>query len=266
MVVDVKNVVHCEYYGSVSSIEKTRAITKINGVINLRMFRNPIVDTSKKLIFSENKEPIKYFQKMFIPDDLKAECDDLYSWVDDPDDIEQSTAILSDKGVRYLMGSQLVKLIGYLNEYDLIQFPDDAFFFAIDEISKFKHQIKKCDNWGIEYPSLGRKYQVKEIIHQKSEKEIWGRPGILWPGFDVRIGDCSADNPNGTGYLFATKREFMPRSFCSNESAVDYCIKNNVLVFYIDYLNKAKMRVLSPFTESININLQNPHKFRSSNI
>ena len=46
----------------------------------------------------------------------------------------------------------------------------------------------------------------------------------------------------------------------------DYCKKNNSLVYFIDFMNGGKMRVLSEYTESINNNLQNHYKFRSSNI
>lgn len=255
--------VHCEQKGSETSLDKTRVVTKISGVINLKLFDNPQIDFEEKMIYSSNKPPIKFFSKLYIPTDLKPVLGDLFATVADEDELEQSTHILSDEGKKHLMGSQLIKLVTYLDKYELINFPDTMFFVSVDEISSYKTQSKTCENWGVEYPSLGRKYMIKKILDTKIEKPF---SGILWPGFDAGVNDTSAKNPNGTGYLFKTDRNFTPVNLCSNESAVEYCDKNNCLAYYTDFINGGKMRVLSKYTESINKNLQNDYRFRSSNI
>lgn len=261
-----KKTVHCEMNGQETSIDKTRVLTKISGVINLKMFDNPRVDNNQKVIHSDSKPPIKFYTKVHIPQELKGLLGELYATVADEDEVEQSTHILSDEGINVFMGRQLIKLIDYLNQYELINFPDTMFFVSANDTSNFRIQNKTCDNWGIEYPSLGKKYMIKKVLDSKTESQTFGRPGILWPGFDVAVGDCSAKNPNGTGYLFKTDRNFVPLNICSNESAVDYCDKNNSLAYYTDFMNGGKMRVLTKYTEKINKNLQNDYRFRSSNI
>lgn len=261
-----KKTVHCEMNGKETLIDKTRVLTKISGIINLKLFDNPIIDNNQKVIFSDNKQPIKFYTKVHMPEDLKRAYGEFYATVEDEEEVEQSIHILSDDGINYFMGNQLLKLIPYLKEYELISFPKEMFFVSANNISNFKTQTRTCDNWNITYPSLGKKYMVKKILETKIEKQTFGMIGILWPGFDVAFGDSSQKNPNGTGYLFKTDRNFTPINFCSNESAVDYCTKNDSLAFYTDFMNNGKMRVLSKYTESINQNLQNYYKFRSSNI
>jgi hypothetical protein len=197
---------------------------------------------------------------------LKQVLGELYAIVADEDEVEQSTHILSDEGINVFMGKQLIILIEYLQQYELINIPDTMFFVSANDTTNFKMQNKTCDNWGIGYPSLGKKYMVKKVLDSKTQSQTFGQPNILWPPFDVGVGDCSAKNPNGTGYLFKTDRNFVPINFCSNESAVDYCNKNNSLVYYTDFMNEGKMRLLTKYTESINKNLQNDYRFRSSNM
>lgn len=260
------NTVHCEHKGNETSLDKTRLLTKISGVINLKLFDNPQIDFEKKMIYSANKPPIKFFSKLYIPTDLKPVLGDLFATVADEDELEQSTHILSDEGRKHLMGSQLIKLVTYLDKYDVIDFPDTMFFVSADETSSFKTQTKTCENWGVEYQGLGKKYMVKKILESKTVKQTFGYTNVLLPPFDVAVSDCAANNPNGTGYLFRTDRNFIPVNLCSNESAVDYCNNNNCLAFYTDFMNGGKMRVLTKYTESINKNLQNTYRFRSSNI
>lgn len=262
--------VHCERNGKETSIEKTRVLTKMNGVINLKLFQNPVIDFEEKTIYSSNKPPIKYFTKVQTPPDLKPILGDLFVTVDDEDEPKQSTSILSDEGMNHLMESQLIKLISYLKDYELIRFPETMFFVSANDISDFNTQTKICDNWGVNYPSVGKKYVFKKINETKTESMRFGfvglGSGVLSPGFDVGLSDVSEKNPNGTGYQFRTERTFNPINLCSNESAVDYCRKNKCLVYYSDFMNGGKMRVLSEYTESINKNLQNDYKFRSSNL
>ena len=258
--------VHCEMNGLETSIEKTRVLTKISRVINLKLFQNSEIDFESKTIYSSNKSPIQYFVKLHTPPELLPMIGDLFGIVDDEDEVEQSTNILSDKGMDIFMGRQLMQLISYLDNYELIGFPETMFFVSANNMSDFDVKTKTCENWNIEYPSLGKKYMTKKILEQKKEKQTFGVRGVLLPPFDVGFSDCSAKNPNGIGYLFRTDRNFTSVNLCSNESAVDYCKKNNCLVYYTDFMNGGKMRVLSQYTPDINFNLQNDYKFRSSNL
>jgi hypothetical protein len=106
--------VHCEETGDEASLNNLRVLTKIKGVINLRAFRDPEVDYSDKLIYSVGKPPVKYFSKLHVPAKLYSVLGDLFSIVDDEDDPEQSTALLSDDGLDKFMGSELLKLCDYL--------------------------------------------------------------------------------------------------------------------------------------------------------
>lgn len=262
--------VHCERNGKETSIDKTRVLTKMNGVINLKLFQNPEIDFEEKTIYSSNKPPIKFFTKVHTPPDLKPILGDLFVTVDDEDEAEQTTSILSDEGMNHLMGSQLIKLISYLKDYELIKFPETMFFVSANDTSNFNTQSKTCDNWGSKYPSVGKKYVVKRILETKKESMKFGYiglgSGVLWPGFDVAVSDVSEKNPNGTGYQFKTDNSFTSVNLCSNESAVDYCDKNNCIVYYTDFMNGGKMRILTKYTPDINAKLQNDYRFRSSNI
>ena len=89
---------------------------------------------------------------------------------------------------------------------------------------------------------------------------------MLPAGFNVGISDCTENNPNGTNYAFQTDKSFKKVNLCSNESAVDFCKQNNAIIYYNDFLNKGKLRVLTSQTEEINRNMKNPYLYRSSNI
>ena len=209
---------------------------------------------------------MKYFSKLHVPSDLYEVVGDLFSIVDDDEDPDQTTALISDRGLDLFMGRQLFKLVGYLENYELIQFPETMFWVTADVPSEFNVRIKTCDNWGVQFISIGKKYMCKKILKEKTESQVFGYQSIILPPYDVGVGDCSEKNPNGTGYMFQTDRNFRPLSLCCNESAVDYCKKNNVLVYYNDFMNSGKLRLLTKHTVSINTNLQNEYKFRSSNI
>jgi len=262
--------VHCERFGKETSIDKTRVLTKMNGVINLKLFQNPEIDFEEKTIYSSNKPPIKFFAKIHIPNDLKPILGDLFVMVDDEDEVEQSTSILSDEGMNHLMGNQLLKLGSYLKDYELIKFPDTMFFVSANNVSDIKTQTKTCDNWKIDYPSVGKKYVMKKIQETRKETMKFGYiglgHGVLMPGFDVAVSDVSAKNPDGTGYQFRTDKNFTQVNLCSNESAVDFCNKQNCIVYFTDFLNEGKMRVLTQYTPDINAKLQNDYRFRSSNL
>jgi hypothetical protein len=256
--------VHCEETGKPSSLSDTVVLTKINGVIAFNNLNNPQIDTDEKLIYSSGKPPIKYYSEIIVPDDLKGIMGRLFSIIDDEDELEQTTCVISPDGRRLHTEEQLIPFIDYVKQYEVVRLPDTMFVALVDNSTKTKMQT--CDNWGMEYCSVGRKYRFKKILQEKREQQTFGTPGILWPGFDVAVGDCSQKNVHGTGYLFKTDNNFQNVNLACNESAVDYCIKNKCLVYYNDFLNNGKLRILSAYTEDINRKLQNPYLFRSSNI
>lgn len=256
-------VVHCEITGKIASLSDTVVLTKINGVIAYNNLNNPQIDNCKKLIYSSGKSPLKFHSEIIVPDDLKDIMGRLFSIIDDEDELEQSTSVLSSEGKRLHTGQQLVPFIDYVKRYELVRIPDTIFVALLDNSTKPK--LQTCDNWGVEYYSVGKKYRFKKILQERREPQTFGTTGILWPGFNVAVGDCSQKNINGTGYLFKTNNIFQNINLSCNESAVDYCIKNKCLIYYNDFLNKGKLRILSAYTKAINTNLQNSYLFRSSN-
>jgi hypothetical protein len=258
--------VHCEITGEKISLEHTRILTKINGVINLKLFRNPYVDELQKIIYSDNQPPMNYFSKLSVPSSLYGIIGDLYSIVEDEDDLEQSTNILSKDGVDLFMHNQLSQLVEYLKKNHVVKFSEHVFFVSIDDPKGFNVVEKKCAYWDVPFLSIGRKYTSKKILETRIEKQRYGIPGILSSGFDVAFSDVSSKHIIGTGYQFRTENKFNSLDLCSNESAVGYCLKNNTLVYFCDFLNLGRMRLLSRYSEDINTNLQNSYKFRSSNI
>jgi hypothetical protein len=146
----------------------------------------------------------------------------------------------------------------------MVQIPNTMFVAVIDNVSNVKKL--NCQQWNIGYNSIGSKYRYKKIIKEDRQPQTFGRPGILMPGFNVAVSDCSQKNPQGTGYLFKTDDNFQQANFSCNESAVEFCQKNNCLVYYLDFLNDGKLRILTAYTQDVNKKLQNPYLFRSSNI
>ena len=256
--------VYCELTGEETCLKNTRILTRINGIINIDLLQGSRVDNLNKIIYVEGRKSLNFYNKIKVPENLVNMVGELYSIVNDDDEVEQTTHILSDNGLNIFNTSQLGKLVEHLKTYELINFPEKMFFVLGNNIQN--ENLKLCDNWKVEYPEIGRKYMAKKILEFKTQDQKFGQPSLLLPGFDVAVGDCSANHPNGKGYLFKTDRNFTPINLCCNESAVDYCVKYNSLIYYNDFINGGKMRVLSPYTEIINKNLQNNYKFRSSNI
>jgi hypothetical protein len=256
--------IYCEVTGKPSSLVDTAVLTRISGIIALNNLSRPEIDEVNKTIHSYNKPSLGYHCEIDVPNDLKSIMGRLFATVDDEDELEQSTAIISADGKRMHTGQLLVPFLEYVKKYEVIGIPDTMFLTVID--NNAKTLIKACDNWGTEYRSTGRKYRSKSILKEKREKQIFGQPGVLWPPFNVAIGDCSPANPNGTGYQFLTENDFHNVNLACNESAVDYCIKNKCLIYYSDFLNKGSLRILSAYTEDINRKLKNSYLFRSSNM
>lgn len=257
--------IHCEITGNETSIENAVALVKIDGVIALKNFNNPSVDFDRKEILSADKPPLKFYSELFVPEDLKPIFGRIFSIINDEDEIEQSTAIMSAEGKKVFSGQKLLPLMEHINNgIELLQIPPSMFFAVVDTNVSLKN--KSCENWQTDFKGLGKKYRYKKILDEKRERQTFGMPGMLVPGYDVAVGDCSQKNPNGTGYMYKTDGSFKPIELCCNESAVSFCKKNKAIVYYNDFLNNGKLRVLTPVTESINRNLQNPYLFRSSNI
>jgi hypothetical protein len=257
--------VHCEVTGNKTTIENTVALVKIDGVIALKNFNNPSVDFDRKEIQSMDKPPLKFYSELIVPEDLKPIFGRLFSIIDDEDEMEHSTAIMSAEGIKIFSGKQLSPLIEHIqNGTELLQIPPSMFFAVIDTVVLLKS--KTCENWQISFDGLGKKYRFKNILEEKRETQTFGIPGILMPGYDLAVSDCSQKNPNGTGYMYKTDGSFKSVDLCSNESAVSFCKKNYAIVYYNDFLNNGKLRVLTSETENINKNLQNSYLFRSLNI
>lgn len=257
--------VHCEVTGTETTIENTVALVKIDGVIALKNFNNPYIDFDSKEILSIDNPPLKFYSELIVPEDLKHFFGRMFSIINDKDEMEHSTAIMSEKGKRIFSGQKLLPLMKHVkNGIELIQIPPSMFFAVIDTVISLKS--KTCENWNIDFKGLGKKYRFKRILSEKRERQTFGMPGVLMPGYNVAVGDCSQKNPDGTGYMYKTDGMFKSIELCSNESAVSFCKKNKAIVYYNDFLNKGKLRVLTPETESINRNLQNSYLFRSSNI
>lgn len=257
--------VHCEVTGNETTIDNVVALVKIDGVIALKNFNNPTVDSYKMEIQPIDKPPLKFYSEIVVPEDLKPIFGRIFSIVNDVDDIEQSTALMSKEGQKVFSSQKLIPFMEHINNgVELLQIPPTMFFAVIDTTTTLKS--KTCENWETNFKGLGRKYRYKKILNEKKEKQTFGIQGLLMPGFDVAVSDCAQKNPNGTGYMYKTDGTFKHVELCCNESAVSFCKKNKALVYYNDFLNNGKLRVLTPETESINRNLQNSHLFRSSNI
>lgn len=256
--------IFCEKSGKKSSLDNTVALIRINGIIISKNFLNPEIDLETKQIYSSNRPPIQFYRELLLPDELKMSFGRLFATVEDEDEIEMSTSILSPQEINLFTGRSVFPLAKYLSEADMVKIPDSMFFTIISKEEKLI--VKECENWNIKYKGLRRKYMYKKVLDTRKEKQQFGIPGLLVPGYDVGISDVSQKHPKGHGYLFKTDNNYKPINLCSNESAVSFCKKNNVLIYYNDFLNKGKLRLLSEFTPQINKNLQNPYLYRSSNI
>ena len=257
--------VHCEVTGKETTIDNTIVLVKIDGVIALKNLNNPTIDIENKEIQSEDKPPIKFYSEVVVPENLKPIFGRIFSIINDEDEIEQSTAVISPEGQKTYSGQKLFPFMEHINNgVELLQISPTMFFAIIDKSAKLKD--KNCKNWNTNYKGVLRKYMSKSITKEQKQNQTFGSPGLLLQGFDVAVSDCSLKNPNGTGYLYRTDGNFKSVDICSNESAVSFCQKNNALIYYNDFLNNGELRVLSPVTESINKNLQNSYLFRSSNI
>ena len=257
--------IHCELTGTETTLENAMALVKIDGVIALKNFNNPSVNYDRKEIQSADKPPLKFYSELIVPEDLKPIFGRMFSIIDDEDEVEHSTAIMSAEVKKNFSGQKLFPLMEHIRSgVELLKIPPSMFFAVIDTEILLKN--KTCENWNVDFEGLGKKYRFKKILAEKRENQTFGMPGILMPGYDVAVSDCSQKNPNGTSYMYKTDGSFKPIELCSNESAVSFCKKNKAIVYYNDFLNSGKLRVLTPETDSINKKLQNPYLFRSSNI
>ena len=257
--------VHCEITGAEAQINDTKALVRINGIIPLKNLINPKIDFENKVIHPDGKPPLKFYSELIVPDDLKIFFGPIYSIIDDLDDIESSTTILSEEGQNMFSGQGLIIFAKHIeNGAEVIKIPETMFHAVIDTQSSFKNV--ECANWKVNYNSKGSKYRFKNIVKKMECDVEYGYPMPLFPSFDIGVSDCSDKNPKGTNYLFSTDNSYQKINLCCNESAVEFCKKNNTIVYYNDFLNKGKLRVLTSHTESINKKLQNKYLFRSSNI
>jgi hypothetical protein len=256
--------VSCEVTAKNATLSDTVSFVKINGIIIPKNFQNPEIDFDSKTIYSATKPPIQYYREILVPNELQPVFGRLFAMVEDEDEIEISTGIVSQEGINHFTGKSLLPLIQYVQQAELLKIPESMFFAIISKEEKLLK--KKCENWNLEFEGIERKYMYKKILDTRKDKQQYGIPGLLIPGWDVGISDVSQKHPQGHGYLFKTDKTFKPINLCSNESAVSYCKKNNVLIYYNDFQNNGKLRLLSEYTPEVNKNLQNVYVYRSSNV
>lgn len=262
---EIATKVHCEITGEEVLINQTTALVRINGIIAFKNLRNPKIDLENKIIHADGKPSLKFYSEIYVPEGLKDVVGPIYSIIDDADDIESSSAIFSEEGKKMFSGQGLLIFEKYLESgAEVIRVPDTMFHTVIDTQSSIR--IIKCENWNINYKSVGSKYRFKNIRNEMKIDVEFGNPMPLPAAFDVAISDCTEKNKNGSNYMFSTDKSYQKINLCSNESAVDFCKKNDTIVFYNDFLNKGKLRLLTSYTERINRNMKNPYLFRSSNI
>jgi hypothetical protein len=253
--------VHCELSGEVATLKDLKVLTKIDGIINLKLFVNPKIDWNNKVINSDKLPPVKFYSEIEIPEYLKHFCTNLFSFVDDETQIEKSTHIISQESELSYMSKKIMNIIPYLESYEKIQFSKSAFWVVknvlLDKLN--------CENCNIEYNSIGIKYRSSKI--NKIEIEKQNIKGLnLNKGYDLAVTDCCDKYPNGTVYFYKVDFNMTPINLCSNECAVDFCDKNNSLVFIKDNLIDGNVRVLCKHTKDINLNLENEYLYRSIKI
>lgn len=256
--------VTCQVTGNKTNLDNTVSIIKINRIIISKNLQDVEIDDTNNTIHSSTHDPVQYYQEILIPSPFLPVTGRLFAQVEDEDEVESSTGIVSTEGIERFAAKTLKPIFQYLNQAVVLDIPESMFFPIISKKEKLIKQ--NCENWNIEFDGIRRKYMSKKILELRKDKQQFGKPGILHAGWDVAISDVSQKNLQGNGYLFKTDNQFKPVNLCSNESAVSYCKKNNVLIYYTDFLNNGKLRLLSEYTPEINKKLQNQYLYRSSNI
>jgi hypothetical protein len=258
-------IVYCEETGDKCSIKNITTLVRIDGIIALKNFDNAQLDMSNKIISISGESALKFYSEIEIPNEFKKAFGRLFSIVKDEDDKEQSTVILSSVGRQAFTMQSLYSFLQHItNGVQVMNLPPSMFIAIIDTQQELN--FFNCDSWGINYPGLFNKYQYKKIIQEVSQPQTFGYPNILLPGFDLGISDCSSNNPNGNGYLYKTGKLYEKINLSSNEAAVSFCQKENCIVYYNDFMNKGKLRVLFSKTPEINQKLRNTYLYQSSNI
>ena len=214
-------IVHCEIKGDKTELTNTVVLTKVNGIFISKNFVNSRINSEEKILYSDNKPPVNFYEQLEVPYELDSVLGSLFATVEDIEDPEQSTAILSAEGLNIFMGRQLVKLINYASQYEHISIPETMFFVSATRNTQ-NAKLKTCQTCESSYYSTGRKYLSKKILMEKVVPGKFGELGILWPGFDVAFTDLSDKHPIGNGYMFSLEKNFIPNIFCSNDCAVSY--------------------------------------------
>ena len=231
----------------------------------LKNTNNASVDLDKMEIHSADRLPQPFYSELLVSGYAKRHLGRLFSIVNDSDDLEHSTALLSEEGRDLFFENTILPLQEHAdNGAGILQIAPTVFFPIIDTRTTLRSQT--CEFCKSEYKGLGNKYRYKLIIDEISESITFGLPGILTHGFDIAVSDCNKNNVNGTGYSYKTDGVFKQVNLCCNECAVSFCQDPGAIIYYNDFLNKGRLRVLTPLTEVINKNLGSPYLFRSLNI
>jgi hypothetical protein len=251
--------VHCEFTGDKTVLHNTYPLVKIESVIAIKNLSNPKINKDQKTIIPEDKPPLEYYCEIIVPEDLRPIFGRLFATVSDPDDPEISTCILSEEGKKKFSGTSVFPFAQYINDgVELLRIPDSMFVSIID--TNIELNDLRCDQWDVLYKGISGKYRYKKIIEQNDAPLI---PGVLMPGYNMAVSGRCEKNPNGKDYMFKTEDKFNRINLASNESAVTFSIKNNAIIYYNDFLNKGKLRALTPQTVELNRNLGNAYKYRS---
>ncbi len=137
---------------------------------------------------------------------------------------------------------------------------DNVYFPTVYDPPQGLHQEKICECCNKNFPSSNKMYQEYEVKN-----------------FDIRIGDselavklCEMEfdyvftdfsnggQASGRLYLYKLGNFNGNRYFCSNECAYQQSLRNNVLYFYPDFLQKAEYKVVSIHIKEANRKLGNP--------
>lgn len=256
------NHLHCEVTGEQTNLDNTFPIIKIDGIIVLNNFHNPEIDPHSRVIYSTGSPPVPFYKEIDLPEEVKKSSGRLFAKVHDKDEIEMSTSIISEKGINKFT-TKNINLFKRFFHSKIVMFP---YSFCVPIISKNENlQEKTCINCKKKYLGVYRKYMSKRILKMKKREEEYG---IMQPfpfDYDITISDVAPLHKEGYRYLFKTEKKFISVSICSNECSVQYCKQNNTLIYYNDFINKGKLRILSEYTPDINENLKNLYTYRSSN-
>lgn len=255
----------CEKTGDECVLEDTKVLTRINAVFTTKHMKNIRVMMNERKIYSDTKPPISFYAKMELPRAIENTLGETYFTIADENDIEETTALLAEHGKLAVLIQQTARFAHYFENNDRVEFPETHFFFNVSDLKVYQPNAT-CQCCHKSYYAVNNKYRFKKILETKQQAGEFGNIGIIFPGFDSGVSDISDKNRKGTYYFFKTDKAFNKVNLCSNECAVEYCKINKVAVYFNDFINGGKLRMLVEQTPQINEAIKNSYKYRSSNL